>query len=130
MLTNQASLSPSDSTLCDLLDDVAFRHPQHCVQFHSTDELIDYSTLAQQARRMAGGLAASGVSRGDVVASLLPPGRSFLISFLGTVAAAAAASPLPWPALGDIRVQCERLLRRLPAGVGWLVVPSTLRSVV
>lgn len=72
-------------------------------------ETIDYATLAQRVAAAAAVLAANGLGAGDCVAIALPSSVAFVESFLGVLAAGAAAFPVPPTARPDE-------LRRLFAG--------------
>jgi acyl carrier protein len=79
-----------------LRDDVRVRH-------------VSYAHLWDGARRIATGLAAQGVKRGDTVALMLPTGLDYLRSFMGVLAAGAVAVPLYPPARLD---RMQEYLRR------------------
>jgi long-chain acyl-CoA synthetase len=55
---------------------------------------LTYRELWDRAARVAGGLAAAGVGRGDRVANLLPAGVDWVLGFLGTQLAGAVAVPV------------------------------------
>ncbi|MCO1654284.1 class I adenylate-forming enzyme family protein [Pseudonocardia humida] len=55
---------------------------------------LTYRQLWDGSARVAGGLAAGGVQRGDRVANLLPAGVDWVLGFLGTVLAGAVAVPV------------------------------------
>jgi acyl-CoA synthetase (AMP-forming)/AMP-acid ligase II len=55
---------------------------------------LDYAGLWDAARRVAGGVAASGVRPGDRVAIRLPNGADWCLAFLGAVLAGAAPVPV------------------------------------
>jgi acyl-CoA synthetase (AMP-forming)/AMP-acid ligase II len=57
-------------------------------------ERVTYAELWDRAARVAGGLVADGVDRGDRVASLLPAGLDWVVGFLGTLLAGAVAVPV------------------------------------
>jgi acyl-CoA synthetase (AMP-forming)/AMP-acid ligase II len=60
------------ATLGDLLA-AAARSDGDALAFRYGDERLSYADWDALATRVAGGLAAAGVRRGDVVALLLPP---------------------------------------------------------
>jgi 1-acyl-sn-glycerol-3-phosphate acyltransferase len=62
---------------------------------------VTYGALWDGAMRIASALTARGVRRGDRVALMLPTGFDFLQSFMGILAAGAAAVPLYPPARLD-----------------------------
>ncbi|MHA6629233.1 AMP-binding protein [Pseudonocardia sichuanensis] len=57
-------------------------------------ERLTYRQLWDRAARVAGGLVAAGVGRGDRVATLLPAGVDWVLGFLGTQLAGAVAVPV------------------------------------
>jgi o-succinylbenzoate---CoA ligase len=57
-------------------------------------ERVAYAELLERARAAAGGLAASGVRRGDRVAIALPPGLAFADALHGCLLLGAAAMPV------------------------------------
>lgn len=62
---------------------------------------VTYAALRDGAARIAGGLAARGVRRGDTVGIMLPTGLDFLQAFMGVLWAGAIAVPLYPPARLD-----------------------------
>jgi 1-acyl-sn-glycerol-3-phosphate acyltransferase len=70
---------------------------------------VSYAHLWDGARRIATGLVAQGVKRGDTVALMLPTGLDYLRSFMGVLAAGAVAVPLYPPARLD---RMQEYLRR------------------
>ena len=57
-------------------------------------ERLTYRQLWDRAARVAGGLAAGGVARGDRVAILLPAGVDWVLAFFGIQLAGAVAVPV------------------------------------
>ncbi|MCW2968113.1 MAG: putative fatty-acid--CoA ligase [Solirubrobacteraceae bacterium] len=57
-------------------------------------EAVTYGELWDRAARVAGGLRAAGVGRGDRVAILLPNGLDWVLAFWGTQLAGAVAVPV------------------------------------
>jgi long-chain acyl-CoA synthetase len=57
-------------------------------------ERLTYRQLWDRAARVAGGLLAAGVGRGDRVANILPAGVGWVLGFLGTQLAGAVAVPV------------------------------------
>ncbi|MQA64082.1 MAG: AMP-binding protein, partial [Actinophytocola sp.] len=55
---------------------------------------LTYRELWDRAARVAGGLRAGGVGRGDRVGNLLPAGVDWVVGFLGTLLAGAVAVPV------------------------------------
>lgn len=55
---------------------------------------LTYRELWDRAARVAGGLRAAGISRGDRVANLLPAGVDWVLGFFGTQLAGAIAVPV------------------------------------
>jgi acyl-CoA synthetase (AMP-forming)/AMP-acid ligase II len=69
------------STLPELLRDAARRAPD-AEAFRYRDERLTYAGWHDLAERLAGGLAARGVGRGDVVALLLPSTPLYIVAYL------------------------------------------------
>jgi long-chain acyl-CoA synthetase len=70
------------------------RHPQAEALVEVGGERLSYRRLWDRAARVAGGLVAAGVGRGDRVANLLPAGVGWVLGFLGTQLAGAVAVPV------------------------------------
>ncbi|HEY3121952.1 MAG TPA: AMP-binding protein [Vicinamibacteria bacterium] len=66
----------------------------HMREDDGSEYTISYGRLWAEARRVAGGLRARGVRRGDRVALMLPTGLDFLRSFQGVLAAGAVPVPI------------------------------------
>ncbi len=85
------------ATIVDRLWAHAALRPEHpALIFDDGDRATDrltYAELADEVRRIAGGLAARGVA-GRTVALLFAPGVAFVTAFLGTLAAGGIAVPL------------------------------------
>ena len=72
------------------------------IRFARSGELWDfwsYQRLAELTRRVADGLVAAGVGRGDVVGVIQPSGPGFVATLFGAMLAGAAPSPVAPPAL-------------------------------
>ena len=69
------------------------RHPDVEAVVEVGGERVTYAELWDRAARVAGGLVADGITRGDRVASLLPAGLDWVVGFLGTLLAGAVAVP-------------------------------------
>lgn len=90
-----ASIPCPDQSIWQVLEDTTARHPSHDA-FIFQNYPMTFRRLLDQSNRMAGGLAAAGVHRGDVVLALLPNIPHFAITYYGTLklgAALTAASP-------------------------------------
>jgi acyl-CoA synthetase (AMP-forming)/AMP-acid ligase II len=72
---------PQGSTLPELLASAAADAP-HADAFRYRDERLSYADWHELAGRLAGGFAARGVGRGDVVALLLPSTPLYLVAYL------------------------------------------------
>ncbi len=72
---------PQGSTLPALLASAAAESP-HADAFRYRDERLSYADWHELAGRLAGGLAARGVGRGDVIALLLPSTPLYLVAYL------------------------------------------------
>jgi 1-acyl-sn-glycerol-3-phosphate acyltransferase len=70
---------------------------------------LTYGDLLLRARRVAAGLGAGGVERGQAVALMLPSGHDYFVAFFGVLLAGAVPVPLYPPAR---RSQIEDHLRR------------------
>jgi acyl-CoA synthetase (AMP-forming)/AMP-acid ligase II len=70
------------------------RDPGHEALVEVGGQRLTYGELWDRAARVAGGLVAAGVDRGDRVASLLPAGVDWVVGFLGTLLAGAVAVPV------------------------------------
>src|SRR5690349_16558919 len=70
-------------TLGALLHDAAAEAPD-TVAFRYRDERLTYADWDALADRVAAGLAARGVGRGDVVALLLPSTPLYLVAYLAS----------------------------------------------
>jgi long-chain acyl-CoA synthetase len=70
-------------------------------------ESWSYAELAEHARRLAGGLGESGISRGDDVALLAPSRPEWIVACLAIVATGAVATPV------DVQLGDEALARVL-----------------
>lgn len=58
---------------------------------------VSYAELADEVDRLAGGLAAAGIARGDVVAAQLPNGKAFVTAFLAAARLGAVFQTLHMP---------------------------------
>jgi 1-acyl-sn-glycerol-3-phosphate acyltransferase len=91
-------LDESVATIHGSLQRRAERHPErphvHMREDDGGEHTITYGRLWSEARRVAGGLRAHGVRRGDRVALMLPTGLDFLRSFQGVLAAGAVPVPI------------------------------------
>ena len=88
----------SAKTLVEALEWHAQRHPDRPqIQYLAdgeTPEAITYGELSAGARRMAAGLRALDVEPGRSVAIMLPSGRPYFETFMGTLMASCVAVPL------------------------------------
>jgi long-chain acyl-CoA synthetase len=64
------------------------------VEYGSVDGRVTYSGLWERAARVAGGLRAAGVARGDRVAIRLPNGNDWVLAFFGTLLAGGVVVPV------------------------------------
>lgn len=100
------------ATLVEALSQRAAAEPAR-IHVYLRDEVrvrhVSYADLRDGARRIATGLVAQGVKRGDTVALMLPTGLDYLRSFMGVLAAGAVAVPLYPPARLD---RMQEYLRR------------------
>lgn len=70
------------------------RFPDNEALVEVDGERLTYRQLWDRAARVAGGLRAAGIGRGDRVASLLPAGVDWVLGFLGAQLAGAVAVPV------------------------------------
>ncbi|HVR08180.1 MAG TPA: AMP-binding protein, partial [Thermoanaerobaculia bacterium] len=100
-------------SLVEVLEWHAERHPRRRhLLFYSGDgapQELTYGDLLQRARRIAAGLGAAGVERGQAVGLMLPSGHDYFAAFCGVLLAGAVPVPLYPPAR---RSQIEDHLRR------------------
>jgi long-chain acyl-CoA synthetase len=82
------------SSLVELLRSAVEAHPDGEALVEVGGERLTYRQLWDRAARVAGGLAAGGVGRGDRVAILLPAGVDWVLSFFGIQLAGAVAVPV------------------------------------
>lgn len=82
-----------DSTLAQAFREVAEAHPRRpalrCEAVQRT-----YGQLLEEAERLAGGLQALGLGRGERVALLLPPGEAFAVSLFAVTGLGGVIVPL------------------------------------
>ena len=92
---------------------------------------ISYGQLYASASRIAAGLAASGLRRGETVAIMLPTGEDFFSSFLGVMLAGGIAVPVYPPARpNQLETYIERQTRILKnAQVRFLISFERVRAV-
>ncbi|SDY30268.1 Acyl-CoA synthetase (AMP-forming)/AMP-acid ligase II [Modestobacter sp. DSM 44400] len=69
-------------------------HPDRTALVELGGERLSYAQLWERATRVAGGLRAAGVGRGDRVANRLPNGVDWVLGFWGTLLAGAVAVPV------------------------------------
>src|SRR5579862_6435139 len=114
-----AALGPAEAapertrSLVEVLEWHADRHPRRRhLLFYPGDGApleLTYGDLLLRARRVAAGLGAAGVARGQAVALMLPSGHDYFVAFFGVLLAGAVPVPLYPPAR---RSQIEDHLRR------------------
>ncbi|MBC3189790.1 AMP-binding protein [Pseudonocardia sp. C8] len=90
-VAHYTNLPPSlVAMLCATVDE----HPDQEALVEVGGERLTYRRLWERAARVAGGLRAAGVGRGDRVANLLPAGVGWVLGFLGTQLAGGVAVPV------------------------------------
>ncbi|WP_018180261.1 non-ribosomal peptide synthetase [Jongsikchunia kroppenstedtii] len=72
----------------------AEQEPERTALVTADGQELSYATVAEQARSLAGALAAAGVGRGDTVAVIMPKGHQQVIAVLGVLAGGAAYLPI------------------------------------
>jgi 1-acyl-sn-glycerol-3-phosphate acyltransferase len=84
--------------LVDVMEFHAARHPDHPhIRLYEDDgdgEIITHAELWQSANRVAAGLQALGLAKGETVALMLPTGRAYFESFMGTLIAGGVPVPV------------------------------------
>jgi 1-acyl-sn-glycerol-3-phosphate acyltransferase len=107
------TLPTQAQTLLEVLDWHAQRHPQrlhmHLYGDNGQAENVTYAGLRASAMAVAAGLQARGLQAGQTVALMLPTGRGFFDSFVGTLMAGGIPVPIYPPARPS---QLEDHLRR------------------
>jgi acyl-CoA synthetase (AMP-forming)/AMP-acid ligase II len=89
-----AHYSALPTSLVTMLRASVDRHPDVEALVEVGGERLTYRQLWDRAARVAGGLVAAGVGRGDRVANVLPAGVDWVLGFLGTQLAGAVAVPV------------------------------------
>src|SRR5690349_22800742 len=89
-----AHYSDLATSLVTLLRGAVDAHPDGEALVEVGGRRLTYRQLWDRAARVAGGLAAGGVARGDRVAILLPAGAQWVLAFLGIQLAGAVAVPV------------------------------------
>jgi amino acid adenylation domain-containing protein len=84
---------PAPSTLVDLVDRTAGRHP-HAPAVRDAGKQLDYTQLNAAAGALAGALAEIGVGPEDRVGVYLPRGADVVVTVLGVLRAGAAYVPV------------------------------------
>lgn len=82
------------NSLVDMLRETVERFGDREALVEAGGDRLTYRVLWHRAARVAGGLRAAGISRGDRVANLLPAGVDWVLAFLGTQLAGAVAVPV------------------------------------
>ncbi len=116
----------ADDTLLSCLDRAA--ESDEGIRFVSRDERanwVRYSEILERARRVAIGIAASGIEKGDRVAIALPSSVEFFEAFFGSLLAGAVPVPLSHAApLGARQEHLRRTAALIQASRAGLVVTS------
>lgn len=82
------------ASLVEMLSATVDRYPDHEALVEIGGERLTFRELWDRAARVAGGLRAAGVARGERVANLLPAGVGWVLGFLGTQLAGAVTVPV------------------------------------
>lgn len=90
-IAHYTHLAPS---LVAMLRSTVDRYPDNEALVEVGGRRLTYRQLADRVARVAGGLCAAGIGRGDRVANLLPAGVDWVLGFLGTQLAAAVSVPV------------------------------------
>ncbi|MGV9676948.1 fatty acyl-AMP ligase [Nocardia sp. NPDC003482] len=115
--------SVTGPTLTDRLAEIAAAHPRVSATFWSSAQSTTYSELHDAALAAAKSLVAQGVQRGEPIGILAPNAPEFLIGFFGSIAAGAAATPLPLPA-------GARQIEQYPHKLAAIVAASGMRHIL
>ena len=133
--TREAYPAPADAkTVSEVLRRQTERDPAR-VHIHLLDQDrgldISYGQLYASASRIAAGLAASGLRRGETVAIMLPTCEDFFSSFLGVMLAGGIAVPVYPPARpNQLETYIQRQTRILKnAQVRFLISFERVRAV-
>jgi acyl-CoA synthetase (AMP-forming)/AMP-acid ligase II len=86
-----------------------------------TGRILSYRDLAAQVRRVAGGLCAHGLARGDRLALCSPNGPEFVVTYHAAALAGAVVTTVNPMATGD-----EVAAQLTAAGARWLVTTPEL----
>jgi long-chain acyl-CoA synthetase len=89
-----AHYSSLPTSLVTMLRASVERYPDVEALVEVSGNRLTYRQLWDRAARVAGGLVAAGVGRGDRVANVLPAGVDWVLGFLGTQLAGAVAVPV------------------------------------
>jgi long-chain acyl-CoA synthetase len=89
-----AHYSALPASLVAMLRGSVERYPDAEALVEVGGQRLTYRQLWDRAARVAGGLVAAGVGRGDRVANVLPAGVDWVLGFLGTQLAGAVAVPV------------------------------------
>ncbi|WP_131737921.1 AMP-binding protein [Actinomadura roseirufa] len=95
-------------TLGDMFEFVAEHHPAGAIRSVFAEDVLTYAQLAEDGRRIAGGLIDSGVAPGEPVAVLIGSNLDMVRAICGLAAAGAVVVPLSVP-LSVSRSYLERL---------------------
>jgi 1-acyl-sn-glycerol-3-phosphate acyltransferase len=128
-------LEESVATVHGSLQRRAERHPErphaHVREDDGSEYTVTYGRLWSETRRVAAGLVARGLRRGDRVALMLPTGVDFLRGFQGVLAAGAVPVPIYPPVrldrLDEYAARQSAILR--DAGARLLVTVPAARAV-
>jgi acyl-CoA synthetase (AMP-forming)/AMP-acid ligase II len=104
-----------------VLDGAARRSGRPAIIDGPTGRVLTYAELAGSARRAAGGLAARGVAKGDVLALCSPNCPEFAVAYYAALAAGAVVTTVnPLAPAIDIARQLAH------SGVRWLITTAAL----
>jgi len=114
-------------TMVEVLDWHADRHPEQVYAViygeHDREEVLTYGAFRAEARAVARGLLAAGVTRGQTVALMLPTGREYLASFFGVLMACAVPVPIYPPVrLAQVEEHLKRHSRILTNAASVLII--------
>jgi fatty-acyl-CoA synthase len=102
------------------------------VDLKEREVFVPYSELAAHARRLAGGLVAHGVAKGDRIALVLPTSPGFAAAFFGTLLAGAVPVPLYPPfrlgRLAEYRDATARMIGSVQASM--VVTDRRIRTIL
>ncbi len=123
---------PRDArTLLDVLDWRLAREPDRVEIVHladAGDEAISFRELAESARRVACGLQARGLEKGQTVAIMLPTGSAYFHVYFGIMIAGGVPVPIYPPARASQIEEHVRRHQRILANAGAVMLVTVAQA--